>query len=112
MCAGMVERRRVWRKVHLAVDEATLEVRAAELTGSGMGDARVLPDLLGQISVGEPVASVTDDGANDTRSYRDAIANRGADAVVPPRQNAKAWKKDSPSTETRNEALRAIKRLG
>ncbi|CUH27417.1 Transposase DDE domain protein [Jannaschia seosinensis] len=94
---------RVWRKVHLAVDEATLEVRAVEITGSGIGDAHVLPDLLGQIPESEPIASVTADGAYDTRS---------ADAVSPPRRNAKSWKRDSPGAGTRNEALRAIKRLG
>ena len=105
-------RRRVWRKVHLAVDESTLEVRAVEITGSGVGDAPVLPDLLGQIPEGEPIASITADGAYDTRGCRDAIANRGADAVIPPRRNAKPWKKDSPGAAGRNEALRAISRLG
>lgn len=52
------------------------------------------------------------DGTYDTRGCRDAIANRGADAVIPPRRNAKPWKKDSPGAGARNEALRAIKRLG
>ena len=105
-------RRRVWRKVHLAVDESTLEVRAVEITGSGVGDAPVLPDLLGQIPEGEPIASITADGAYDTRGCRDAIANRGADAVIPPRRNAKPWKKDSSGAAGRNEALRVISRLG
>ncbi len=105
-------RRRVWRKVHLAVDESTLEVRAVEITGSGVGDAPVLPDLLGQVPAGEEIASVTADGAYDTRGCRDAIANRGADAVIPPRRNAKPWKKDSPGAAGRNEALRAIRHLG
>lgn len=105
-------RRRVWRKVHLAVDESTLEVRAVEITGSGVGDAPVLPDLLDQVLAGEEIASVTADGACDTRGCRDAIANRGADAVIPPRRNAKPWKKDSPGAAGRNEALRAIKRFG
>ena len=105
-------RRRVWRKVHLAVDESTLEVRAVEITGSGVGDAPVLLDLLGQIPEGEPIASITADGAYDTRGCRDAIANRGADAVIPPRRNAKPWKKDSPGAAGRNVALRAISRLG
>jgi hypothetical protein len=49
--------RRVWRKVHLAMDEATLEVRAVEITGGGVGDAPVLPDLLGQISARSQQAS-------------------------------------------------------
>jgi hypothetical protein len=105
-------RRRVWRKVRLAIDGATLEGRAVEITGSGRGDAPVLPGLLGQIPEGEEIASVTADGAYDTRGCRDAIANRGADAVLPPRRNAKPWKKDSPGAAGRNEVLRVIKRLG
>ena len=56
-------RRRVWRLVHLAVDDATLEVRGVEITSSNVGDAPMLPDLLGQISADEPIASVTADGA-------------------------------------------------
>ena len=105
-------RRRVWRKVHLAVDEATLEVRGVEITSSNVGDAPMPPDLLGQISADEPIASVTADGAYDTRACYDAIAGRGAEAIVPPRRNAKPWKRDSPGAGARNEALRAIKRLG
>ena len=55
---------------------------------------------------------MTADGAHDGRACRDAIALRGAEAVIPPRRNAKPWKKDSPGAAARNEALRAIKRLG
>ena len=105
-------KRRVWRKVHLAVDAATLEVRAVEITGSGVGVAPMLPGLLSQISADEPITSVTTDGAYDSRACRDAIANRGAEAIVPPRRNAKPWKRDSPGAASRNEALRAIKRFG
>lgn len=36
-------RRRVWRKIHLGIDEQTLEVRAVEITGSHIGDARCYP---------------------------------------------------------------------
>jgi hypothetical protein len=32
------------------------------------------------------------DGAYDTRNFHDAIADRGAHAVIPPRKNAKPWK--------------------
>lgn len=42
---GPVARQGSWRKVHLAADEATLEVRAVEITGSGVGDAPMLPGL-------------------------------------------------------------------
>jgi hypothetical protein len=66
-------KRRVWRKIHLGIDEETLEVRAVEITGSHIGDAPILPDLLGQIPAEEEIASVTADGAYDTRKCHDAI---------------------------------------
>ena len=52
--------------------------------------------------------SITFDG----RAGRDAIARRGADAIIPPRRNAKPWKGDSPGAAGRNDAPRAIRRLG
>ena len=42
-------KRRVRRKIHIGIDEETLEVLAVEITGSHIGDAPVLPDLLNQI---------------------------------------------------------------
>ncbi len=89
-----------------------MEVRAVEITGSGVGDAPMLPGLLSQIPADEPVASVTADGAYDGRACRDAIADRRADAIIPPRRNAKPWKADSPGAGARNEGQRAIKRFG
>ena len=68
--------------MHLAVDEATLEVRAVEITESRVGDAPMLPGLLSQIPEGEQIASVTADGAYDGRACRDAISLRGAEALA------------------------------
>jgi hypothetical protein len=62
-------KRRIWRKVHIGFDEETLEVRAVEITGSYIGDAPALPDLLGEIPAGEEISSVTADGAYDTRKF-------------------------------------------
>ncbi len=64
-------KRRIWCKIHLGIDEETLEVRAVEITGSNIGDAPILPDLLGQIPVDQEIGSVTADGACDTRKCRD-----------------------------------------
>ena len=50
-------------KIHVGIDEKTLEVRAVEVTGSHIGDAPVLPDLLNQIPADEVVDPVTADGA-------------------------------------------------
>ena len=70
-------KRRVWRKIHLGIGEKTLEVRAVEVTGSHIGDAPILPDLLSQIPAEEVIASVTADGAYDTRKCHDAMHERG-----------------------------------
>lgn len=80
MCCRAVggPKRRVWRKIHLGIDEQTLEVRAVEITGNHIGDAPVLPDLLSQIPADEQIGSVTADRAYDTRKCHDAIADRGA----------------------------------
>ena len=72
----------------------------------------MLPELLNQIPLDQEIASVTADGAYDTRKCHDAIAERGAAAVIPPRRNAKPWKADSAGANARNEALRASKYLG
>lgn len=82
-------KRRIWRKVHIGIDEETLEVRAGEITGSRIGDAPVLPDQLEQIPADEQIGSVTADGAYETHKCHEVIATRRAAAVIPPRKNAK-----------------------
>ncbi len=42
-------KRRVGRKIHLGIDEETLEIRAVEVTTSNIGDAPMLPEFLSQI---------------------------------------------------------------
>ena len=105
-------KRRIWRKLHIGVDEESLEIRAVEITKNDVGDAPVLPMLLGQISDEEDIASVTADGAYDTRKSHEAIAERGAQAVIPPRKNAKPWSPTSVGAIARNETLRACRHLG
>jgi hypothetical protein len=72
----------------------------------------MLPDLLGQIPADVEFGTVTADGACDTRKCHDAIAERDAHAVIPPRRNAKPWKTITTGAMARNEALRASKFLG
>ena len=106
------EYRRQWRKVHLAIDARTLDIRAIEVTDNGTGDAPMLPELLSQIPPDEPIASVGGDGAYDTKVCHAAIALRNAQAIIPPRKNARAWKGTQAGASSRNEALRACQRLG
>ena len=109
-----------------------MEVRAIEVTDSRIDDAPMLPGLLSQIPEDEPVASVPpsrDHASHDPAEHWTAPvtvalagtpSRRGADAFVgqrvprtlcqssslPPRRNAKPWKKDSPGARGRNDDLR------
>jgi len=71
-----------------------------------------LPDLLAQVS-GE-IHQVSADGAYDKRPCYDALAERGAMAVIPPRRDAKIWQHKSCAGAPwqRDENPRAIRRQG
>ena len=105
-----VQGRRQWRKVHLAMDTATSDIRAVAFTSSNDGDSPVLPDLLDQIPEGEEIDTVTADGTRDTRRGHTAIIDRKATAIIPIRKNGRPWKADCPAATARNEALRATRR--
>ena len=105
-------KRRIWRKIHIGIDEETLEVRAVEITSSNVGDAPVLPDLLNQIPSDQDIGSVTADGAYYTHKCHETIAAISAHAVIPPRKNAKPWKPTSAGAIARNEAVSAQRYLG
>ncbi len=105
-------RRRQYRKVHLAMDTATGDIRAVEFTPSREGDSPVLPDLLDQIPKDEQIGTVTGDGAFDTRRCHTAILERGGTAVIPIRRNGRLWKEDCPAAKARNDILRATQRFG
>lgn len=53
----------------------------------------MLPETLDRIPPDQRIASVTAIGAFDTRTRHDVIAARGAAALIPPRKNAKPWKR-------------------
>lgn len=72
-------KRRVWCTIHLGVDGETLEIKAVGISRSHVGDAPVLPDLLGQIPADQEIGSVTADNAKDTRKCHDAIADHGTE---------------------------------
>lgn len=89
-----VGKRRTWRKLHVMVDVQTQEVVAAELTANFVGDPEVLPDLLGQVDDQDNITTVAGDGAYDTVTCHQAIRNKGARALIPPREGAVEWPDD------------------
>jgi hypothetical protein len=107
-----VQGRRQWRKVHLAMDTATSDIRAVEFTPGSDGDSPILPELLGQIPKAEKIGTVTADGAYDTRRCHAAIIDRQAMAIIPIRRNGRPWKENCPAATARNETLRATRHYG
>lgn len=101
-------RRRVWRKIHLGFDDATGEVVASAVTESNRHEKEYVPDLLDQVS--DPLSQVTGDGAFDFTSCYDAITERGAKPVIPPRSNAAVW--DNGAADERDATIRRIKEIG
>jgi IS5 family transposase len=105
-------RRRTWRKLHLAVDEATGELVAAVVSTNSFKDSQILPDLLEQVE--DKLSQVSADGAYDSRTCYDALREREARAAIPPQKRAKIWQHGNTKAERhlRDENLRAIRRAG
>ena len=105
-------KRRTWRKLHLAVDDATGEIVAAVASEAGVTDDDVVPDLIEQVD--RPIRQVSADGAYDKRKCYEALEKTGAKVTIPPRRDAKIWQHANCKGEPwqRDENLRAIRRLG
>ncbi len=100
------EKRRTWMKLHLAVNESTHDIEACVLTGNGVHDNQVLPDLLNQIP--SAIAQVTGDGSYDTHSAYEAAIARGANPCFPPRKNASRQKAVDEAWRRRNHAISQV----
>ncbi|OLQ75743.1 IS5 family transposase [Photobacterium proteolyticum] len=98
------EKRRLWRKLHLAVDADTHQVISAELSLSTVTDGEVLPELLKKTH--RKIQSVSGDGAYDTRLCYQAIKRKHARPLIPPKSGAAYWEDGHP----RNQAV-ACKRI-
>jgi len=99
---------RLWRKIHIGMDEATQEVVAVVTTEKNEHDKTVLPEILDQIE--EPISQVSLDGGYDYISCYHAIEDRGAYPVIPPRKSA-AINQD-PKWANRNAHLKRIQEVG
>lgn len=97
------EKRRTWRKLHLAVDVDTHEVISAEVSLVNVGDSEVLPTLLNPLR--RKIDSVSGDGAYDTKECHKVLQRKGITPLIPPRKNAGFWDNGHP----RNESVKALK---
>jgi len=103
-----LSKRRTWRKMHLAIDEAAGEIVAVVTSERSVGDCEKLPELLD--AIGEPIAQVSADGAYDTLACHQAIATRAARPAIPPRQTAVV--RETGEWDARDQAVRRIEQIG
>ncbi|MEB2558821.1 IS5 family transposase [Burkholderia cenocepacia] len=101
-------KRRTWRKVHLALDANTGQMRAALMTHQDVADGEVLPELLDQIPADDSIDTIGGDRAYGTQACYAVITARGAAPSVPPREGAVHWQTTMPGASQRNAALDAI----
>ena len=78
---GTDRKRRVWRKLHIAVDISTHEIVTAVFN---VTDAEVFPYLLRQTLC--KIIEISGDGAYDTRNCYDAIRIKRLVPLIPPRE--------------------------
>jgi IS5 family transposase len=106
------DKRRVWRKLHLAVDTRTGALHAHTLTPSEVHDGVELEGLLAAIDA--PIAAVCADKAYDSFDAHATILRHGARPVIPPRKGAAIrpppGRPDVPPT--RGEAVARIAEVG
>jgi hypothetical protein len=103
-----VDKRRTWRKLHIAMDASNHHVAAALVTDKDLLDRHALPELLEQTEA--QIERVCADGAYDFEQCYRAIKQRQAVALIPPRVDARI--RGRSPFEQRDENLRGIRRLG
>jgi len=103
-----ISKRRTWAKVHLAFNAETQEVIAEITTANNVHEKEMLPNLLAQVEEG--IAQVSGDTGYDYQTCYQAIAAKGARAVIPPRRNGRVW--NNGQVDDRDDNLRRIAEVG
>lgn len=73
---------RMWKKLHIGIDERSQQIVSAILTSNSCGDDKTLPNVLNNYK--GLLKQVSSDGAYDSHACYDIIGRRGAKAVIPP----------------------------
>ena len=99
--------RRTWRSLHLGIEGDSGQIMAAAVSEPRLTDRAALPFLLEQVE--GAIESVTGDGAYGSRKCYQAIADREAQAIIPPFRNGVVRKEKVYAP--RNAALERIREL-
>jgi len=100
---------RMWRKLHIGVDEKSQLIVSALLTENNCGDGKKLPELLDGYR--GKIKQVSADGAYDSHECFEDIAKRGAIVTIPPQPNPRHRTKKG-SNCVRDEVVLEIQQEG
>jgi hypothetical protein len=111
-------KKRLWRKLHLAINIKTQLIEACELTELGTQDCEGFKKLVEAIK--DPIEIAIGDGAYDRFSCYEVLEQRGGKGIFPPQHNAvtsderKANKKKASkeAVAQRDEAVKQVRALG
>lgn len=103
-------KRRTWKKLHLAVCPDSNEILFEILTDNSVADCQIYPQFLEMMP--KSVQRTYGDGAYDTEGCYRANLRHGSDPIIPPNRNAVYRENPSPSMELRNNNLLEILGLG
>lgn len=104
------QKRRRWKKFHIAMCPESHEIILAEATELEEMDCEVMPRLIKQSP--RSVEQVIGDGAFDTVNCYEAVDEMGMTLLTPPRRGAVHWPGDSLWEKSRNKAISEIAGLG
>ena len=113
-----IVKKRLWRKLHLAVNCDDLMIESCVITDLGTQDCQGLPELLDAIKT--PINKVIGDGAYDRFSCYELMEEKGGIGVFPPQHNAATSKertanrnKGSPgAVAKRDKAIEDVRLMG
>jgi hypothetical protein len=108
-------KRRVWKKLHLSVDEASGEVLAAVMSEGDAADGPHLPELVRESQrVGGAIGQASGDGAYDSWDNDGFLTEQGIVSTIPPRAGSKIRQHGNSKSAPlqRDQNLRQIRRLG
>ena len=113
-----ISKRRTWRKLHLAIDEASGQILGAVLSTNDVADSAALPALLEQVE--EPIGQLSGDGSYDKRPCYETLGKRQEEqgqplrVTIPPRQGARIWQHGNSKAQrlARDENLRRVRQVG
>lgn len=109
---------RLWRKLHLAINEKTQEIESFALTELGIQDCEGLPMLLDQID--SELGSCKADGAYDRFTCYEVAEQRNIRLVTPPQRNAvtsnerriNKKKASENAVQKRDDAIAKVREIG